>query len=154
GLVLDNEGGKFLRDRLPKGLAMLLEGIFQKTRIELSGVRQPGGWLSFKAKVIWMHIQQRHAAVLGDPIEFLEPNVGVALPEEQEQCRVLWQRVRQLDVAVSPHVRSYFAPVCCLSNPKRKNRAHSVGLGFEGVRVEGRRVVSNLEIPQPVEVVE
>src|SRR6266404_2267050 len=53
-----------------------------------------------------MHVQQSHAAMPRDPIQFLEPDVGMAFGKKQKERRVLGKGVGELDVAGAGIVES------------------------------------------------
>src|SRR4029077_8013742 len=61
---------------------------------------------------------------------------------------ILWQGIRQLNVT--------FGAIAMLfvSYPKWKDRVATFGLRFKGVSVEGGSVVTNVEIMQPVEIMQ
>ena len=90
-----------------------------------------------------MHVEHGHATVLRNPVELLLPNLNALLLQEQEERKILRQRVRQFDVAGTAR----------RGNPERKNRVHAVGLRLERIGVEGGAIVIRLEVVQPFEVV-
>ena len=45
-----------------------------------------------------MDVQQGHTALADDPIEFLEPDVGMAFLEDEEEGGVLREGVGEFDV--------------------------------------------------------
>jgi hypothetical protein len=48
-----------------------------------------------------MHIEQGQTAVLGNPVQLLEPDIGMALLQEQEQGGILRESVGEFDVATA-----------------------------------------------------
>ena len=55
--------------------------------------------LLLELHVIWVDVDQGHAAVPGNPIQFAEPKIGGRLAEEEEEGVVLGEGVGQFDVA-------------------------------------------------------
>ena len=91
-----------------------------------------------------MNVNQRHAAMPGNPIQLALPNVKSPLLQEKEQGGILRQGVRQFNVAGPPLLGW---------NPERKDRSRSVRLRFKGVRIKGGRVIFNFEFSNPIEIV-
>jgi hypothetical protein len=147
------------------------------------GEARGGGWV--ECHVIGVCIEQRHSAVSGDPIEFLEPDGGGGFAEQEEQGGILGERIREFNVAAGGggrrwemgdgrwgrfpicHVRTSisFCGRCPNSHlpspisargldPKWEYGTDSVGLGFEGVGVEGGTVVLDVEVVEPIELTE
>ena len=69
-----------------------------------------------------MGVDQRHSAVLGNPIEFSTPYAGVGFAQNQKERRILRQCIGKLDVALSVGAR----------NPKREDGGTSSGWGSKG----------------------
>src|SRR5262249_6169897 len=63
--------------------------------------------------------------------------------KHEEHRRILGERVRQLDVARA------ILPL----DQERKDRAHSVGLRLERIVLEGRGVVLDVQLLEPLEIV-
>src|SRR2546422_8457909 len=114
-----------------------------------------------------MGYEQGHAAVPGNPIQFLKPNIRIPLAKHEEQRRILRQRIWKLNITGSLRtweVSSLISrlihrlSVICLQtslrpsrlrNPEGENRADTVRLRFKRVRVEGRRIVIHIEFVKP-----
>src|SRR5262249_29434820 len=139
------EGSRFPRQRMPERPGVAFAHIFQETLVKLGWKRAWRRWTLFKMQVVGMNDDERHPAVPRDPVELLKPNIRVALTEQQEQGRVLRQRVGKLDVT---RLRAT-APT---GHPKRKDGIHPVRLRFERVGVKGRSIVTQLQVMEPIEL--
>ena len=80
---------------------MALADIFQKAGIEPHGVAARRSRLVIEPGVIRMDIDERHAAMANDPVEFLEPDIGVALAQQEKQGGVLRECIGEFHVAGS-----------------------------------------------------
>ena len=98
-----------------------------------------------EAHVVGMHVDERHAAARRNPVELFLPDVDRRFPQHEKQRRVLRQRVRQLDVIRCAHLSE---------TQNGKIVLHAVGLRLERIGVERRRVVQDVQVLQPVEVVQ
>lgn len=94
--------------------------------------------------VIRVGDQKGHAALLGDPAELLLPEADIPMAHEDKQREVLRQGIGQLDIA------AFRRPVL---DEKGEDRPHAVRLRLEGVRVEGRCVVFDVQMVGFFEVV-
>ena len=88
--------------------------------------------------------EQGHAAMIGDPVQFLFPDIDVFLLHEDKQQEILRKGIGKFDISLLT------VPV---GNPKRKDGAHPVRLGFKGIRVKGGGVVFDIEMMEQFEVV-
>ena len=61
---------------------------------------------AIEANIIGMDIDQRHAAVLGDPVQFLKPDGRSLFAQEQEERGILGEGVREFDIAVGGDYRT------------------------------------------------
>src|SRR5258708_39953039 len=87
--------------------------------------------------------------MLRNPVEFLQPNVRMMLGQDQENSRILRQRIGQSYITFTfglLRIRTW--------NPKWKNRSHSIGLRLEGVSVEGRGLIKHVQIVGPLHIVQ
>ncbi len=99
--------------------------------------------------VVGVDVDENHAAMAGDPIGFTFPDPRIGFPQQQKDRRILWQRVRQLDVALAAdRLTSPLRPW----NPVGKNGVRPSRLGFEWIRVKGRAVVIDIQIMEPIEL--
>jgi hypothetical protein len=105
------------------------------------------GGFAVEADVVRVNVDHHQTAVLRHPIELAQPDRRGAFLEDEEEGRVLGEGVGELDVAGA-------AGAFRGAHPERKDGAGAVGLGLEGVRVEGRGVVADLKLVVPVEVAE
>src|SRR5713226_1720774 len=89
-----------------------------------------------------MNVQQRHATAFNNPVQLSFPEVDGFLLEDNEEIEVLHQGVRDFDVTAPARA----------GLPERKDRVDTLRLRFKGVGVERGRVVKNVQIMQPIEV--
>src|SRR5215472_9862052 len=91
-----------------------------------------------------MHVYKGHSSVARDPIEFLNPDIHRSLLQEEEERKVLRQRVRQLHVTSAARLR----------NPERKNRTAAIRLRFKRIGIERRSIVFDFGIMEPVQIMQ
>jgi hypothetical protein len=109
------------------------------------GIRSGG--ISWKSDIVRMDIDQGHAGMARDPVEFGDPDLRGSLSQEQEEGGILGQRVGKFDVAGAAFSREQWGSCEGVfvgvrsEDPEGKNRTGPVGLGFKGVGVEGGGVV-------------
>ena len=94
--------------------------------------------------VVRMRIHQCHPPPFSNPLQFRLPHINALLFHEYKQGKVLRQRVGQFDIPSS------IAP----PHDERKYRVDAVGLGFKGIRVEGRGIIFDIEIKDPFQIVQ
>ena len=68
---------------MPEGVAITLAGVLEQTGIELGGKSQWGSGFALEADVIRVNVYKRQAAVPGNPVQFLKPDVRMALAEQE-----------------------------------------------------------------------
>src|SRR5690348_606327 len=90
-----------------------------------------------------MHNQKRHPSVSSNPVQFLLPDSNRLLLQYYEKVKVLNQSVRQLHKP-TPIGSGY---------PKWKNGLDAIGLRFERVSVKRGRVVKDVQVLHPAQVV-
>src|ERR1700756_1673462 len=103
-----------------------------------------------------MDINQRHSAMLSNPIEFSQPDFRCLLLQQYEKCEVLRKRIRDLNIAPRRTVDNCSFKVngaaVWVWHPEWEDSVTAVGLRLKWVRIKGRRVVLNIEIVQPIEI--
>src|SRR5271165_4268884 len=117
-----------------------------------------------------MSVHQHHAAVSRDPVELANPDTRLLLSQQNEHGVVLGQGVWELNIAARRRtVDSWFLTRRCgslrsnprtanasggMGNPEREDGAHAARLRFEGVGVKSRRLVKDVQLMGPFQVVE
>jgi hypothetical protein len=119
--------------------------IFEELDIVLDRILFVPAAAPFEDHIIGMGIEGGHAAFLGDPVELLFPDPDILLPEDDKKPMVLGQGVREL------YVRSCSGVV---ARHEGKDRAHPLRLRFERVRGERRAGILDIELGDPVQVVQ
>ena len=79
-----------------------------------------------KRRAVGMNIDHRHSAAGRDPPQFLPPDFGGLLAQDNKQSRVLSQGVGQFDITTAVRSR----------NPKWKNGVGTLRLGLKWIGIE------------------
>src|SRR5690349_4088532 len=105
--------------------------------------------------VIGMGVNQRHSAMLHNPIQLFEPDAGVPVAKDEKHRRILRQSIWQFDVARSMvEARGLRgAGWRWVWNPEWKNGANTVWLRLKWIGIERGRFVLKIELVGPLEVV-
>jgi len=119
--------------------------IIEKFGVILDGVFFQRQFAAVEAHVVAVGVQQGHAAVFDDPVQFLFPDIDTRVSHDDIKEMILGQRVGHLDVAA-------VAPPA-VADPKREDGADGVWLGLERVGVKGGGGVQNVEDVHPLQVV-
>ena len=128
---------------MPEGFGMMCPDMLQEIDVMLDRKGARGGTIARKVNVVRMNIQQRHAAVPGDPVQLLDPDFGIGFLEQQEQRGVLREGVGEFGVAV-----------VAVGNPEGENGVAAVRLRLKRIGVKRGGVVLDLQVMQPAQVVE
>ena len=146
-----DETGHFMGEGVPElpwvgGIDILQQFLIMFDRKLKLAVRA-----SLHRHVIGMGIEQDHPAVGGDPVEFPFPDIDGFFLQDEEQRGILTQRVRQLHITFRDRGTPLgIRPV----DPKRKDGMPAFRLGLERVGIERRGIVLDLQLVEPIEVLQ
>src|ERR1019366_6648983 len=120
--------------------------IIEEIRIVLDRVTVEAPVLRAEGHVVRMGLDQRHAALFGDPIQFSAPDGVIFLTEQDENREVLRDSIRQFRKARPGAVRRL--------NPAGEDPTKAAGLRLKGVDVVGGNGIIDVQVADPGQVVE
>src|SRR5579884_92129 len=92
--------GYFAGRRVPKLATVLAADVIEKRPVMAHRVFHWADGSLVETQIVGMHIQQSHAAMLSDPVQFSKPDFRRLLPQQDKERKILGKRVRNLDVAL------------------------------------------------------
>src|SRR5437667_4166247 len=117
--------------------------ILKKLLIEPARIFAARLHATFKTHVVGMCVEKSHTATSCHPIQFVFPNVNRFFLKDDKQIKILSQCVWKLNITRS--IVAWY--------PEWENRVDAVRLRFERIGVESGRIVKNVEVLDPFEVV-
>ena len=140
----DPEVGDLLRQGMPVFSLEPGTDMFQKLLVVHGRICLKPGLTCPEMQVVGVDYDDYHASPIGEPVELAFPDEDVFFPQDQEKGVVLWEGIWQF------HVPRTAAPS---GDPAGEDGAKGIGLGLEGVCVEGGRVVGDVQVRDPIQVV-
>src|SRR6185436_9035868 len=97
-----------------------------------------------------------------DPVELCFPNACALLPQDDEERKILWQCVREVDVArataqcrrtrLAGGSGTRIERDAGIGDPERENRMNAVRLRFEWIGIERGAVIGDVQFVHPVKI--
>src|SRR4030066_196536 len=133
------------RQRVPIDPLVSSSDILQKFFVVTCRVLLGPAFGAVESHIVRMDVQQGHAPLFSDPVQFLSPDLNGRLTEKREQREVLWQSVGKFNVALPQGIGG---------GPDREDRSDTIRLGFERIGVEGGCIVLDVQCGNPFQVME